>query len=440
MKNYSQIVRHQGNSALCEMIEISILGTMANIPIHFHAEGFRGTGKTTMIRAAKQILPKIERIKGCDYNCDPQNPHCPDHRNLSMTEIEKLGTELIDMPFLEISPSAKKGTIVGSIDLKKITSKENPEASLLLGTIPRAHRGIIFVDEINRIADTSPEIADILLDVMGTKPGRIQIEEVGLPTIVIPIQASVWAASNPDEEPGPLEDIRKQLSDRFDFAVDVQRPMEAAVLKKILDANGKVIFDDSLVETKKNRFEQTKELVKAISISEEIKSLLASIYVDFGIESVRSIEAIMNGLIIKAAIMEKSPDIEDIVFFAKYALRHRTDPKNLNDLIKYLEQKKHHMEKKAESQINIRAIEPQDKFPEVKRKNSIRDSGLLQNKFINPIENILSCLKNKFTSLTNRRASDAMRNINIKAPSKKALSIKQLELKDYVKNEEELRR
>lgn len=440
MKNFTQVVRHQGNDSLFEIIDISILGTMANMPVHFHAEGFRGTGKTTIIRAAKQILPKIERIKGCEYNCDPQRPHCPHHRYLSAIEIEKLGVELIDMPFLEISPSAKKGTIVGSVDLKKITSKDNPEAALLLGTIPRAHRGIIFVDEINRIADISPEIADILLDVMGTKPGRIQIEEVGLPTVVLPIQASVWAASNPDEEPGPLEDIRRQLSDRFDFAVKVERPMETAVLKRILDGNSGSSFDNNLIEVKKDKFEQTKKKINEILLSEEIKSILASVYVDFGLESLRSIEAIMRGAIIKGALMEKSPDIEDIVFLAKCALRHRIDSKNLNDIIKYLEQRRHHIEKKQESLINTAIVESEKESPQQNKKNTIGDSGLLQNRFLNPIEKLLSYLtkKSSASSGDNRITIDP-KKIDIKAPSKKALSIKQLELKDYVKKEEELR-
>ena len=104
-------------------MDISVIGTLAEMPIHVHAEGLRGTGKTTIIRAYKEILPKINRIKGCLYNCNPFRPYCPEHRNLTAEAIEKIGTETIDMPFLEISPSAKKGTIVGSIDLKKYLQK-----------------------------------------------------------------------------------------------------------------------------------------------------------------------------------------------------------------------------------------------------------------------------------------------------------------------------
>lgn len=445
MKKYSQLIRHTGNNFLFDLIDISILGTLANTPIHFHAEGLRGTGKTTIIRAAKDILPKIKRIKGCIYNCDPSNPHCPEHRDLSNKDIEQLGTELIDMPFLEISPSAKKGTVVGSIDLKKISSREEPEAALLLGTIPRAHRGIIFVDEINRIADTSPELADILLDVMGTKPGRIQIEEVGLPTVVIPVQVSIWAASNPDEEPGPLEDIRRQLSDRFDFTVNVERPVDTAVLKMILDGNNEKYNDSYLIEEKKEKLLRAQAIIDDFSLSDEIKSILASMYVDFGLESLRSIEAIMLGAKIRGALLGKNPDIGEIIFLARLALRHRMDAKNLNELIKHLEQRRHQPEKKSEAAMKSNDC---DLRKAVLQKNNDQkigtNSGKLKNKFFSPLEKMMSILTNKFSSSAggknNRPLSSDPKDMDIKAPSKKAISLKQLELKDYVKKEEELRR
>jgi len=77
-------------------------------------------------------------------------------------------------------------------------------------------------------------LADALLDVMGTKPGRLQIEEAGLPTVVVPTLVAVWAASNPDEEPGPLEQTRLQLADRFDLRPAVVPPGDAAVVLAIL--------------------------------------------------------------------------------------------------------------------------------------------------------------------------------------------------------------
>ena len=38
--------------------------------------GERGTGKSTAVRALAQLLPEIEVVKGCCFNCDPHNPDC----------------------------------------------------------------------------------------------------------------------------------------------------------------------------------------------------------------------------------------------------------------------------------------------------------------------------------------------------------------------------
>ena len=76
--------------------------------------------------------------------------------HLDETELAEIGTEWIPMPFLEISHSAKVATVVGGIDLEKLVNRAHPEAALLPGTLAQAHRGIVFIDEINRLADTSP--------------------------------------------------------------------------------------------------------------------------------------------------------------------------------------------------------------------------------------------------------------------------------------------
>ena len=36
--------------------------------------GEKGTGKSIAVRALSDILPEIEIVKGCKYNCDPKKP------------------------------------------------------------------------------------------------------------------------------------------------------------------------------------------------------------------------------------------------------------------------------------------------------------------------------------------------------------------------------
>ncbi|HUT84314.1 MAG TPA: hypothetical protein VMX95_06675, partial [Thermodesulfobacteriota bacterium] len=35
--------------------------------------GEKGTGKSTAVRALAELLPEIEVVKGCPFNCDPHN-------------------------------------------------------------------------------------------------------------------------------------------------------------------------------------------------------------------------------------------------------------------------------------------------------------------------------------------------------------------------------
>jgi len=36
--------------------------------------GQKGTGKSTAVRALAELLPEIKVVKGCPFNCNPDNP------------------------------------------------------------------------------------------------------------------------------------------------------------------------------------------------------------------------------------------------------------------------------------------------------------------------------------------------------------------------------
>ncbi len=342
MESVLGLVRHAGNDALFRAIEMSLLATLAGQPLHIHAEGLRGTGKTTIMRAVRRALPRIRRVKGCLYNCDPLAPHCPAHRGLQASALAAIGEEWVPIPFLEISHSAKIGTVVGSIDLARLVNPAESEAALLPGTIPQAHRGIIFVDEINRLADTSPELADVLLDVMGTKPGRVQIEETGLPAVELPVQVSVWAASNPDEDPGPLEEIRRQLSDRFDFATYTDRPGDPAVVEQILTMAERATVRRSAVEETQAELWRTRLALRAsdlrkVEMPAPMRQQIAGLYAKFDLESLRAVQAIQAGVRLAACLENRAEAVaDDLHRVAPMALRHRVDPETIRKVTNYL--------------------------------------------------------------------------------------------------------
>jgi len=347
--SFHNVEQYKENQTVFDLVLMSIVSTYVGQPLHIHVEGVRGTGKTTIMRTAKHILPKITRIKGCVYNCDPSAPHCPEHKGMTPEEIKELGVEETTMPFLEISHSSKTGTVVGSIDLEKLTDSMYPEARLLPGIVPQAHRGIIFIDEINRLADTSPEITDVLLDVMGNKPGHLQIEEAGLPVVDLPVSLSVWAASNPDEAPGALEWVRRQLSDRFDMVCSIGRPSSVEVLSRILKKNSfyyksrhksKVKIDDANYGILTKKITKWGRAYKTAELTDYLRNYISQLYVNYKFESLRAAEAIEQAVllysIIKGHDRVLTSDINQII---PMILKHRIGENALNELIRKMEGK-----------------------------------------------------------------------------------------------------
>ncbi|MGI6628090.1 MAG: magnesium chelatase [Bacillota bacterium] len=329
-------IRHNGNESLFLAIQISLISTAAGIPLHIHAEGLRGTGKTTVMRWARQLAPSIQRVENCIYQCRPESPHCPIH-SLS-TEITPARCEAAPMPFVEIGHGAKLGTILGSVDLAKLTDPKNSQAALLPGSIPMANRGIIFIDEINRLAETAPEITDVLLAVMGTKPGKVKIEEVGLMPWEIEVTSSVWAASNPDEDPGPLEEVRRQLSDRFDIVVPVQRPSDPLIVERLLWGNYQGITGDLMgpAEIREKALN-----LGNISVPQTIIRYIAHLYVEKNIESLRAVESLELSSRLLAAIRGKTEvSFDELVTVLPLVLRHRVEPMALSEILKDLEMRK----------------------------------------------------------------------------------------------------
>jgi len=174
--------------------------------------GDRGTGKSTAVRALAALLPQMRAVKDCPYHCDPEadagrcTPDCP-----SRTAKGAVKTELRPTPVVDLPLGATEDRVVGALDLEQALTRG--EKRFEPGLLARAHRGFLYIDEVNLLED---HLVDLLLDVAAS--GENVVEREGL-SVRHPARFVLIGTGNPEEG-----ELRPQLLDRFGLSVDVKTP------------------------------------------------------------------------------------------------------------------------------------------------------------------------------------------------------------------------
>jgi magnesium chelatase subunit D len=162
--------------------------------------GERGTAKSTAVRALAPLLPPVRVYAGSRYAIDPDGAEAdPDGGG----EIVTRPARLVELPI-----GATADRVVGTLDLDRALADR--ARAFEPGLLAAAHRGILYVDEVNLLPD---HLVDVLLDAAAM--GRNHVEREGI-SVSHPARFLLVGSMNPEEG-----ELRPQLLDRFGLSVAV---------------------------------------------------------------------------------------------------------------------------------------------------------------------------------------------------------------------------
>jgi magnesium chelatase subunit D len=140
-----------------------------------------------------------------------------------------------DAPFVELPLGATEDRVLGSIDVTALLT--DGDARFRPGLLAAAHGGVLYVDEINLLAD---HLVDALLDVAVSGVNRVEREGV---SHTHPARFVLVASMNPEEG-----ELRPQLLDRFGLAVDVTTPVDVAERARAVTKQLEADHDPSILD------------------------------------------------------------------------------------------------------------------------------------------------------------------------------------------------
>ncbi|MCF0071155.1 magnesium chelatase subunit D family protein [Dyadobacter sp. CY261] len=257
-------------------------------------KGDKGTAKSTAVRGLAAVMPP-------------------------------LGSHGESVPFVDLPLGASEDRVLGSLDIEAILA--NKTKKLLPGLLAGAHQGILYIDEVNLLAD---HLVDVLLDVAASGVNTVQRE--GL-SVSHPARFVLIGTMNPEEG-----NLRPQFLDRFGMMVEVSAQTDVharteVVRRRIAFERDPMGFVDQWVsgqEVIKEQISRAQQLLPSVQVADGLLKIISQLCIEWGVSSLRGdIVMYKTALTIAALNNRTTVTPDDVREAAELVLTHRKGKKAL---------------------------------------------------------------------------------------------------------------
>ena len=271
--------------------------------------GGRGTGKSVLARGLHSLIPPIEIIdnelileklinnkssfRPISRNLDPTKPEEWD-KNISqiiakiigidyLNQLESIPSKVVQAPFIQVPIGITEDRLVGSIDVS--ASLNTGEQVFQPGVLAEAHRGVLYVDDINLLDDG---IVNLILEATGRQQNNIERDGLSLSH---PCRSLLIATYNPEE--GALRD---HVLDRFAIVLSADQSIDnnqrVEITKSVLShAENNIKFSEKWSAESDNLSTQlilARQWLKDVKVTREQITYLVNEALRGGVEGHRS--------------------------------------------------------------------------------------------------------------------------------------------------------